>query len=85
MITSTKHVTRETDRTRATANDINTPGDQVRVDLLPGKARANLDSPGVVVDYNVLESSHRDVHTRGGRESVIKGVATVFDRKWCSC
>ena len=85
MITSTKQVTGDTDSARATANDINAPGDQVRVDLYPGKASANLHSPGVLVDYYLLKSGHRDVHTRGGRESVIKGVTTAFDRKWCAC
>ena len=85
MITSTKHVTGDTYSNRATANDIQTPWDQVLVDVPPDKARANLHSPGVLIDYNVLKSGHRDVHTRGGRKSVIKGVTPVFDRKWRAC
>ena len=66
MITSTKQVTGGTDNIKVRANNIKAPGDQVRVDILPGKACANLHSPNVFVDYDVLKSGHRDVHTRGG-------------------
>ena len=85
MITSTKQVAGRTDNIKVRPNNIKAPGDQVRVDVLPGKACANLHSPSVFVDYYALKSGHRDVHTRGGRESVIKGVTAVFDRKWRAC
>jgi hypothetical protein len=64
-LASTKSKASYANTIQATSDNIDALRDKICVYIGPGKAGPNLDSLRIVADYDVIESGHRDVYTRG--------------------
>ena len=65
MPTSAKDKTTDADTVETTPNDVETLGDEVRIDFCPSEPRSYFDGPLTLVEDDVFEASHRDLDTRG--------------------
>ena len=85
MPTSAEGKTTDTDAVNVTPNNVKTFGDEVRVDISPGEARSDFDSPLFLVEYDVTETGHRDLYTRGRGKTRVSGMARTPDRERSAC
>jgi hypothetical protein len=64
-LASTQGKASDANTIHATADNIEALRNKVFVNIGPGKACPDLDSPGISADGDVIEAGHRDMYTLG--------------------
>ena len=81
--TTTQAESGHPDARYAATGRIDTGAVEGQVNLIPDAASAYVNSRLVVAELDILEARHSDLNADRRRETLIGGVATAFDGKWC--
>jgi hypothetical protein len=76
--TAAKRKASNADARYATTNNVQTGPVKCFVHIVPYESRADLDEAGRLINNDLIESGHGDLHSRRRRETRVGGVATTL-------